>query len=278
VHSTYHNHTRWSDGQASVARVVAQAHAHGVAELGISDHLVLRPSGEVPPWSMRADQLSAYVADLLGYRDVRDPVVRLGLEVDWFPGHADAIADALAPYPFDYLIGSVHEVDGFVVDARAELWDAMADGERDRAHRDYWRNVQSMAESRLFDIVGHLDLTKKFGHRPTIDLQRPIEAALDAIAAADMAVELNTAGWYLPCQEAYPSAALLKQCHRRDIPVTIAADAHRPEHLVRGFQRATVTLQTLGFRSVACYAGRKRRQVRIVTNRRSSTPQSRPRS
>ena len=54
--------------------------------------------------------------------------------------------------------------------------------------------MRSLAESGLFDIAAHLDLAKKFGFFATTDLTDVLEPALDAIAAADLVVEVNTAG------------------------------------------------------------------------------------
>ena len=44
--------------------------------------------------------------------------VKLGLEVDYVPGREDETRAILAPYPVDYLLGSVHFIDGLGVTAR----------------------------------------------------------------------------------------------------------------------------------------------------------------
>ena len=256
--ATYHNHTTYSDGKTSIEDMVQGAIKQGVHELGISDHLNLHPSGRIPHWSMPHDRLADYVDEIQSYRGVTAPVLRLGLEVDWFPNHADTIRDALAGIHFDYLIGSVHEVDGFVIDASPEPWNKLADPEITDINRRYWQLIRSMADSCLFDIAAHLDLPKKFGHRPTADLDDVIEPALDAIAAADMVVELNTAGWHKPVRDGYPSLDILKKCFARKIPVTISADAHEPDHLLRDFPRAAGRLVKAGYQDITRFAARQR--------------------
>lgn len=258
--ASYHNHTAWSDGKTSVAEMVEGARRLGVDELGISDHFVLPPTGEHPDWAMPADALDRYVADVRGHQaaGAGSPVVRLGLEVDWYPGHASQIRAALAGHDFDYLIGSVHEVEGFTIDGSPAGWERRSPDERNAVHRDYWVAMRSLAESRLFDIAAHLDLAKKFAFLPTIDLTDVLDPALDAIAAADLVVEVNTAGWHKPCRDAYPSVEILAACRARDIPVTINADAHQPDHLVRDFGRAAARLREVGYDRIARFAGRER--------------------
>ena len=70
---------------------------------------------------------------------------------------------------------------------------------------------------------------------------------LDAIAANDGAIELNTAGWYKPCAEQYPAFDLLQAANARKIPVIVNADAHSAADVVRGFDQAYMLLNEAGF-------------------------------
>jgi histidinol-phosphatase (PHP family) len=257
--TSYHNHTDWSDGGCTLAEQIAAARALGLEELGISDHFTLTPDGSHVEWSMPLDRLDDYVAELLRARDeTRGVALRVGVEADYFPETADDLRALLARHPLDFVVGSVHFVEGFPVDESADLWEALSDNERDGVWRGYWERVRGMAESGVADIVGHLDLPKKFGFRPGVDLSREEAAALDAIAAAGMTVEINTAGWFKPAREAYPSLALLRECRRRDIPLVINADAHEPGHLTRRFEDARALARDAGYAAVCRFAGRKR--------------------
>ncbi len=90
-----------------------------------------------------------------------------------------------------------------------------------------------------------------------------IDAALDAIADADLVVELNTAGWHKPIRDAYPDEGLLRRCHRRAIPVTLSADAHQPDHLLRDFDRGAERLRAAGYDRIARFRERERRFVEL---------------
>lgn len=244
--TSYHVHTHWSDGAHSIGDMVQAAALEEVRELGISDHLVLAPEGLGSiSWSAPPDKLDEYV------REVRDAgagatfPVRLALEVDYFPGQTDIIRECVAPHGFDYLIGSVHFVDGFPVDDSVEHWKNLTDGEVDDICRGYWERIAEMARTGLFQIAAHLDIPKKFNRHPVADMTPLIGRALDAIAVARMIVELNTSGWEKPCREAYPSETILREALGRDISVIVTADAHSKTGLTRHFERANTLLSSL---------------------------------
>ena len=85
-----------------------------------------------------------------------------------------------------------------------------------------------------------------------------IAEALDAIAAAGMVVELNTAGWLRPCADAYPSLEILQACRTRGIDVTLSSDAHHPDFLTKDFERGAERLREAGFERIARFRNRER--------------------
>jgi histidinol-phosphatase (PHP family) len=255
-------HTRWSDGVATVAEVFEAASRLGLEEVGISDHFVVYPDGSDIEWSMPTGRLNEYVDEVLAADRGSGPTrIRLGLEVDYLPDTIEATRNLLRPYPFDYLIGSVHFIDGFPIDDHRKHWDALTPEQATDTWRAYYARLREMAESGVFDFVGHFDLPKKFGHKPGADLTAEVEAALDAIASADMAMEINTSGWSLPAAEAYPAPWILRAARSREIPVLVTADAHTPKYLVRGFDLAHRLAADTGHGSLARYARRRRRAV-----------------
>ncbi len=256
---SYHNHTHWSDGKCSIEDQIAAARATGLDEVGISDHFVLEPGGGQVEWSMPLARLDGYVAEIqAASTGCEEITLRLGIEADYFPETVDQLRETLSRYPFDYVIGSVHYVDGFSIDGHISDWQGLTQGEIDETWRLYWKRIAEMAKSRVFDFAAHLDLPKKFGFRPAADLSKESDAALDAIAAADMAIEINTAGWSLPAREAYPSLELLRAARSRDIPLLINADAHTPKVLTRDFDRARGLAREAGYTSLVRYAARQR--------------------
>lgn len=247
---TYHNHTNWSDGGATLAAMIQAARELGVDELGISDHYVLHPEGD-QEWSMPAELLGDYFSTLRqASAEVKGIVLRTGLEADYIPETAAELRAELELFDWDYVIGSVHFVDGFCVDEKAEDWRRLTPERRDQVWIRYWELVAELARTEIFDILAHPDLPKKFGFRPAADLRELEEAALDAVAAAGMAIEINTAGWSLPAAEGYPSLRILRAARERDIPLTISADAHFPEFILRDFDRAADLARQAGYEAL----------------------------
>lgn len=256
---SYHNHTKWSDGAPTTAEQIQGARLAGLDELGISDHYVLSPTGGPVEWSMALERVGDYVAELEeASQELSNPVLRVGIEVDFYPETVRSTRQVVNSHRFDFVIGSVHNVDGFPIDSHHRYWEELSAADRDGVWRLYWERIRQMASSGLCDVVAHLDLPKKYGHRPSIDLSREADAALDAIAAADLAIEINTAGWSLPAGEAYPSLELLCGANRRGIPLLISADAHSPVHLTRDFDRARALAREAGYTQLLRYERRRR--------------------
>ena len=256
---SYHNHTNWSDGRPTISELIAGARDAGVTELGISDHFAITPDGKFPDWSIQADKIDAYVEDILqAAQNTNDITIRLGVEVDFFPETLEESINILRPYPFDYIIGSVHFINEFTIDLNSDSWKEISQEERNKVWQTYWHHIAAVAQSGYFDLIGHFDLPKKYKFYPDVDLTAEALAALDAIAAANAAMEINTSGWHKPVREAYPGLFYLTQARRRNIPILINADSHYSNHVTRGFEQARKLAFKAGYTELVRYEKRKR--------------------
>lgn len=227
----YHVHTHLCGHAEGTPRAcVERAIELGLGEIGFADHLPMVRHWE-PGLSMRREQLDEYVETVSALaHEYRDEVrVLLGIEADYFEGAEDETASLLGAYPFVYAIGSVHYVGGTDHSHPVNRMKIPEYGV-DRLHAESARLAAAAAATGLFAVIGHLDLPKKFGHRPhdAAAVAAAWHTALAAIAAAGAAVELNTAGWRQPAGEAYPAPAVLAAAARLGVPLTFGSDAHRP--------------------------------------------------
>ncbi len=258
----YHIHTplcrhATSEPIAYAARAVAL----GLTEIGFSDHAPMR-SDDFDDWRMRFDQLDEYVASVRqAQRDFPSLTIRLALEVDFLPGQEEWIRELAARHPWDYLIGSVHySPGGWAIDnpAKLDLW-----RERDVAvvWAEYFDWLTQAAASGLFEIIGHADLPKKFGFRPTQDGTPMFARFLAAAAKSGTAIELNTAGLRKDCREIYPSRAILELARASGVAITFGSDAHKPEEVGMDFAAAVALARTVGYTEAANFARRERRMA-----------------
>jgi histidinol-phosphatase (PHP family) len=207
-------------------------------------------------------QLDTYVAKVRqAQQDHPSLTIRLALEVDYLPGHEGWIRELAARHPWDYFIGSVHYVsDDWDIDNPAKLSE-WKNRDTFEVWSVYFERLAMAAASGLFEIIGHADLPKKFGHRPTKDCAPLYEIFLDAARQHDCAIELNTAGLRKDCREIYPTPALLKIAFRKGVPITFGSDAHAPEEVGMDFPAAIQLARETGYRESCRFAGRKRRMV-----------------
>ena len=117
------------------------------------------------------------------------------------------------------------------------------------------------AESGLFEIIGHPDLPKKFGHRPQQDCAPLFKRFLSAARKTGTAFELNTAGLRKDCQEIYPSRKFLEIAFAAGVPITFGADAHKPAEVGADFDAAIDLARNVGYTRTLRFEKRQKRTV-----------------
>lgn len=246
----YHTHTPLCrHAQGTPGEFVNQALQLGLCQYGIADHAPMPPQQEpYDEWRMFSAELPLYAEWINAAKEKAKGTglqVLSGLECDWLPGIEPWITELRTKYPWDYLIGSVHYLPGNGSVDDSLYADKCLTNSIEEDWLLYWRSIESMVRSGLFDIVGHIDLVKIWGRIPQGDLMRYYEPVLHALQESNMAVEINTAGWHKHCREQYPAIPLLRELLQRRIPIVIDSDAHRPQHLSRGWDDAVALLQQL---------------------------------
>lgn len=248
-----HNHTTLCNhAEGSVSDYVEAAIRAGIDIFGFSDHA---PMEFDPKYRMAFHEMEHYHAMVMDAKKRYGSQIEIlfGYEVDYLPGHMD---ERVLHADVDYLIGSVHFLDEWGFD-NPEFIGRYAHEDIDRIWQRYFEEVEAMAKSTLFDIVGHLDLIKVFKFMPEADILLLAAPALDAIAESGMAMEINVAGYHKPVAEAYPSPELLAAAHARGIPVTFGSDAHAPEQVGRFRAEAEALAREAGYRECVYFRNRK---------------------
>jgi histidinol-phosphatase (PHP family) len=256
----YHMHLRAPDESIdhsveAIERYVETAAERGIDGIGFTEHIYYfeqtRPLWSLPYHLERCKyDIEPYVEAVIEAKRRGYPV-KLGLEVDYEPEQEEETAELLAPYPWDYLIGSIHFLDGYSVDGRPNLVEGIG---AEEAWSRYYAMLGRASASGLYDTLGHPDLVKMFG--PELDW--------DWAAVADSldgpCLEVSSAGLHKRHGKLYPNPALLAAARASGVHITLASDAHVPQNVGRDLDRAIEHARAAGYETVTVFDQRDARQ------------------
>ena len=220
------------------------ANARGLKQMGITEH----------DRYLEDIDLSAFQEAREEYQEVE---LRLGIEIDFVPGAEERMERDANALPYDYVIGSVHRVQGEEVDHpdHREIYEKLEPYE---LYERYYANVREAALSGRFEILGHPDLIKIFRTYPDQDITPMLEETADAVAESGVVVDVNAAGLRKPIGEVYPSRQLLEMLHRRGVPIILSSDAHAPDQVALGYDKSLKLVHEVGYREVVTFKERER--------------------
>ncbi|MCF6137617.1 histidinol-phosphatase [Pseudalkalibacillus berkeleyi] len=265
----YHNHLE--NGTLTLdylKKFIHKATEKGISHFGISEHAY--------HFYQTANILSNDWVEKRRYYDMADYVslfeqawnehvdVKMSIEMDYTPGKHQEMETFINQYNFDYVIGSIHWVDDFGID----LSEYKSEWERRDVYdvyRAYFDQVVTLAQSNLFDILGHFDLVKIFNYVPHQKdfLLEQYDRATDALKESKTCVEISTAGLRKPTQEIYPHEELLAMCYKKGIPIVLSSDAHFPEHVGFAYDQAVELARKVGYTKLMTFNKGERREVSL---------------
>ncbi|WP_040950252.1 histidinol-phosphatase [Gorillibacterium massiliense] len=262
------HHYRCGHASGNIRDYIEAAIGFGLQVIGISDHSPYFASAEdqaEPRIAMAKSEFPHYISEVLKLKEeYKDRIeVLLGIESDFFPKQADLYKEMYAPYPFDYIIGSVHQTENGVSIFNKNRWKNLSDFHKVQVKDEYYRLIRQSAESGMFQILGHIDAMKgnypAFSQIPT----RMIEETLKAIKGLDIAVEINTSGKTKLVGGWYPSDDILERVLYHHIPVTFGSDAHVPDRVGDEWDQVLQRLREIGFKEWVFYRQKRIQRVPI---------------
>ncbi len=253
-----HNHTtRCNHAKGSMDSYIKRAIELGVDIYGFSEHA---PMNFDSYYRLNFDEMSAYEKDVISLRDKYKNSIQilLGYEVDYLKGYID---QRVINSKVDYLIGSVHFLGEWGFD-HPDYKNEYKNRDIDQIWQEYFDNIEAMAKTGYFDIVGHLDLIKIFKFMPKRDIRLIAENALKAIKKSNMVIELNSAGLRKPIKEIYPSPLLLEMAYELDIPITFSSDAHAIGQIGFRYDEVITLAKKIGYTKAVTF---EQRQAKMIT-------------
>lgn len=157
----------------------------------------------------------------------------IGIEADYFVGQEEELAQLLALGEWDYIIGSVHFIDGWGFD-NPDVSTLFLKYDLKELYSKFFETIELLVDSQLFDIVAHIDNLKVFNYRVEDEQFNNAwyERITDKLKQANIVTEINSGLRYrYPVAESCPSPAFIKFLTKHQIPITLSSDAHFPDDL-----------------------------------------------
>ncbi len=252
----YHIHPDFSiDATGTVDDYCRTALEKGLSEICFTTHLdtfrrredchVMVDGRRVP--TVTGDWLNIYEQTVRNASEIYRPhglEVLLGVEVDYFDDVESSLPQQFYDMKFDLVIGSVHILDGLAISTESEareIFDKYTVAELAEA---YFGIVLDCIRSQLFDVIGHLDLYRRFGTRSygneLNDAWRDhIAHVIRAMRDGHVVPEINTESLRRGDREPMPSSDIIAALVAGGIrDFTVGSDAHRPQDAGRHIEVA----------------------------------------
>jgi histidinol-phosphatase (PHP family) len=267
----YHMHTAVTiDGKMNEIEACERALSLGIREIAFTNHVMLNQ----PDYLMSPESFVLHWEQIQICQNRYPQLkIRLGIEMDYYPGREQEIAAALRSYeeligrPFDLVLGAIHELHGVFFSSKKHAPHLYRDRDLIVVYKDYFALSIEAVRSRLFDIIAHPDLVKKFTHEltPPVDFEQyrsAVEPFVEALLDAKVGIEVNTKGLKQKVGEPYPSVELLglylSRAKARGLEpiLTMGSDAHIAEDVCGCIQDGTKILIGLGQRTIMSFEKR----------------------
>lgn len=187
--------------------------------------------------------------------------IRIGIELGLRTYLKDYYEELTKKYPFDFVIGSVHNVP-YKKDAEGNILYTDPAAEKlftDRTDKEAYRlmmetTLENVRTSDCFQTLGHLDYVVRYGKSREkeysyTDYADIIDEILKLLIEKEKGLEVNSAGLKYGLPFAHPHPDVLKRYRELGGEIiTIGADAHKPEHIAYDFAKAEEIMKSCGFK------------------------------
>lgn len=253
----YHLHSLFSgDNQSTMQSMCEAAIERDIPEICFTEHFDVHPKEPLrlqfplKDWANELERCRQLFAGQL--------IIRAGLE---FSEPHKAPPEGLAlleRYPFDLIIGSLHWVGDQVVFDPEYFKRPM-----DEAYQQYFIELEHMTQIGGFDILGHLDIVARLGYEiykqytPT-RYETLIRPVLQNCIDNQIAIDVNAGNIRRPLGRLLPDIEILRwYVEMGGKQVIFSSDAHKPEQVGVGLERAVAAAQAVGLHQTLQYEGRQ---------------------
>ena len=158
--------------------------------------------------------------------------------------------------PFDFVIGSVHVIDGIDV-SNPEYFKGKT---KKQAYLKYFEEVlENLKIHDCYNVVGHLDYISRYAPYDDKSVyyneyMEIIDEILKVLVKKDKGLDVNTSAYRYGENRCYPQFEILKRFNELGGKIiTVGSDAHSPEYIADHFEDAYNMIKSAGFKSIATF-------------------------
>jgi len=273
IRADIHTHTHYFHGKNTVEEMYASARGKNLKYYGFSEHTPL-PDGISCLLYREGDMHKAfvnYVHDVLALKEKAEraaliyphdswPIVLLGMELDFTPQYCDFMDELMDRYPFDYVIGTVHFVDG----ENIGLWDPSIASQEEQFlfFEKYYEAIANLAKWGKTDIVAHPDFVKIHCVEDftkwleTKQAKNCIENALYEVRESGMVLEVSSGGLKKMCKEIHPSHRIMEIASKLGLEISFASDTHNTSTVAYAFDELAAFASSYGYKKHVIFENR----------------------
>lgn len=264
IKSDFHMHSSFSgDSDALMEDMVEAAINKQLDIICFTEHMDYDfPVTKTDPPGLFEVNTSDYMNRLLTVKDsYKDRInVCFGIELGLMPYLKERYRALTSSYPFDFVIGSSHLVNG-----RDPYYPAYYEGRSEHsAYLEYFESIlENVNVYEDYDVYGHLDYVVRYGPNKNSDYSLAqysdvIDEILRCLIDRGKGIEVNTAGFKYGLSHPNPTEDIIKRYVELGGEIlTIGSDAHSPENVAYDFARGALLLKECNVRYYTVFTNRK---------------------
>lgn len=255
IKADFHLHSSFSgDSNTPMEDMILKGIDLGLSTMCFTEHLdmdyVYSNNDKEGMFELSTD---SYLYELAKYREKYAGQIRLlfGVELGVQPHLKKELAVYAKSYDFDFIIASSH-----ICNRKDPYYPSFFEGRSDvEAYREYFSSIlDNLKAFDNFDVYGHLDYVVRYGKTKDAnyhyeDYSDILDKILETLIEKEKGIEINTGAISYGLKELNPCTDILKRYQSLGGEIiTAGSDAHKPEDIARGFEKAADILKSCGFR------------------------------
>jgi histidinol-phosphatase (PHP family) len=243
IDTDMHSHV----SRSSALQMAQAAMQKELRVLGLSEHIFQMQETRLALQHLKPEgpllTFDTYIEDVSSAASQSSLDVRLGLEVDFIPGKNELIQSFIQEYSWDFLIGSVHEIDGIQIEANYR-WNRE---EGEKLWLQYFELLRRVVMIGYFSVISH-PVRMRVNNPylpPTFDEE--LERLAAEAAGYDVALEIN--GYDLLHYHSLVRR-LATACILHHTPISVGSDAHNPGGIAQAHQQTEKMLREIGITKI----------------------------